>query len=302
MNPTYVLDAYVADVMRRVPARDRNEIGLELRDLLGELLAERADTEGRAADDAMVLALLRDFGAPAEVAARYRPPGTVIIPAHQTRSFAITALVGVALQWALTVPRALDGQALAVWWLGWGLGAFWWPGFLVTLALAAAWLRGMPRFQRDWQPRTVDPERIQHGPWTAGLVWSAIGAAGMTAMPWIVRALPDPLPQLFAFDPGFLRERAWPVVILWLLAIGTMATVRAAGRWSALTRQLDVATNLAFIALLGWWLVEGDIFATQSVDDSASAGIGVVIVLIVAELGRKLHRRRPRLHAPKIAG
>lgn len=80
MNPNDVIEAYVLDVMRRVPGKDRNDIGLELRGLLAEMLAERARAEGRAADDAMVLALLRGFGTPAEIAARYRPAGTVIIP------------------------------------------------------------------------------------------------------------------------------------------------------------------------------------------------------------------------------
>lgn len=89
MNPNDVIEAYVADVMRRVPGRERNDIGLELRDLLTEMLADRAGAAATPADDALVLAMLRGFGSPAEVAARYRPAGVIIIPAEQSRSFAL---------------------------------------------------------------------------------------------------------------------------------------------------------------------------------------------------------------------
>ncbi len=77
MNPNDVIESYVVDVMRRVPAKDRNEVGLELRGLLTEMLDDHAQTAGRAADDAMVLGVLREFGTPAEIAARYRPPGNL---------------------------------------------------------------------------------------------------------------------------------------------------------------------------------------------------------------------------------
>lgn len=53
MNPDDVIEAFVRDVMRKVPAKDRNDIGLELRGLLADMLADRAQREGRAADDAM---------------------------------------------------------------------------------------------------------------------------------------------------------------------------------------------------------------------------------------------------------
>lgn len=112
MNQNDVIEAYVADVMRGVPRKDRNEIGLELRGLLTEMLADRALSEDKAADDAMVLAMLREFGTPADIAARYRPPGVVIIPAEHTKSFALLSIGGVGLQWALTLPRVFEGQPL----------------------------------------------------------------------------------------------------------------------------------------------------------------------------------------------
>ena len=57
------------------------------------------------------------------------------------------SLGGVALQWAVSLPLAfadLPGQdrlaLLGRWWVSYGLGAFWWPGFLVVIAMVAAWI------------------------------------------------------------------------------------------------------------------------------------------------------------------
>lgn len=298
MNPNDVIDAFVADVARRVPGKDRSGIGLELRGLLGEMLADRAHGEGRPADDAMVLALLRDFGTPAEVAARYRPPGPVIIPAEQTRSFALTAVGGVALQWALTLPGVFAGGSLTGWWFTWGLGALWWPGLMVMSSLVAAGVHHLGWFKPVWRPRVVDPDRINRGALAFGLVWFAIGVAVMVALPWIAGALPAPLPQVFALDPDFLRNRAPWALLLWLVSFVLLAVVLYRGRQSSLTRRLEVASSLAWIALLAWWLAAGPMFVAPATEEGARAAIGLVILIVVVDLVFKL-RRRVSLHMPQ---
>lgn len=297
-----VIEAYVVDVMRRVPRRDRNEVGYELRDLLTEMLADRAQAEGRTVDDAMVLAMLREFGTPAEIAARYRPPGVVIIPAEQTRSFALMSVIGVALQWGLTLPRVFEGQPLVAWWFTWGLGSLWWPGFLLMIALIAAGLRATGLFQPVWRPRIVDPERVNRGAMAFGLLWYAIGVAVMLSLPWTTQALPDPMPQVFAFDPDFLRARAWPVVLLWAGAFATLAAAYAKGRWTPLLRRLELVSSLAFIALLTWWLVAGNIFVAKLTDDGAKGAIALVILIIIGSMAYGLYHQRTRIRVPRNTG
>ncbi|HEX7801689.1 MAG TPA: hypothetical protein VF471_02890 [Pseudoxanthomonas sp.] len=297
MSSNDVIEAYVVEVMRHLPRKDRNEIGFELRDLLAQMLAER--TQGAAGDDA-VLSMLREFGTPAEVAARYRPPGAVIIPADQTKTFAWLSLVGIALQWALTLPRVFDGQPVVAWWFTWGLGAFWWPGFLVTMSLLGLFARELGMFKPTWKPRTVDPERINRSAMAFGLVWFAIGVALMICLPWITALMPEPMPRIFAFDPTFLRERAPPVILLWLGGFATMFVAMINGRWSKLTRGLSNAFSVGFVALLGWWMAAGDIFLAQPTDEGAKAALGLVIVIIVFDLAYRIYRRRPRIRAPKI--
>ncbi|HET6587149.1 MAG TPA: hypothetical protein VFG67_05195 [Oleiagrimonas sp.] len=297
MNPNDVIETFVIDVIRRVPGKDRNDIGLELRGLLGDMLADRAATAGRPADDAMVLAMLREFGTPVEVAARYRSPGTVIIPAEQTRRFALLSLAGIGLQWALTLPRVFQGQPVATWWFSWGLGSLWWPGFLVMMALAAVGARELGLTRQKWRPSSVDTERVNRGALALGVLWMAIGAAAVICLPWITRLLPDPLPRIFTFDNDFLHGRAWPVVLLWLDSILIRLMVLTRGRWTQRLRMMDLATNVVWIALLLWWLAAGAIFQAAATDNGAKAGIGLVILMVAADLAWKLFRRR--VHVPK---
>lgn len=297
MSSNDVIEAYVAEVMRRLPRKERNEIGFELRDLLTQMLAEKAHG---AAPDEVVANMLRDFGTPTEVAARYHPPGAVIIPAEQTRTFALLALIGIALQWALTLPRVFEGQPVVAWYFTWGLGAFWWPGFLVTMSLLGLFARQLGWVKPRWNPRTVDPERINRNAMAFGLAWYAIGVAFMVCLPWTSALLPEPMPRIFAFDPTFLRERAPPVIVLWLGGFGTMFAAMLKGRWSKLTRRLSTAFDLGWVALLVWWMTAGDIFLSPATDEGAKAALGLVVAIILVGLAYGLYRRRPRIHAPKI--
>jgi hypothetical protein len=296
MTTQQVIDSYVAEVIRQVPARSRRDIGLELQGLLNEMLADRAEAQGRAADDATVLAMLREFGTPADIARRYQPPGLEFMPPQQTRSFALVSILGILVQWALTLPRVFDGTlSPAAWWLGLGLGAFWWPGFLAMGALLGAWMRHKGWFRTAWQPSLVDPDRVDRR--TMGFVLFATAAASvcMASMPWTLATLPGPLAGVFAFDPGFLHDRAWPVLLLWAGTLATLAIVFVQGRWTPLARKLEIGFNAGFIALLGWWLAAGPMFQARATDEGARGAIALVMLFIAFELVVRIRRRRNAL-------
>lgn len=295
MNPNDVIEAFVRDVMRKVPAKDRNDIGLELRGLLTEMLDDRARQEGRLADDAMVLAMLREFGTPVEIATRYQPPGVVIIAADHTRAFALWSLIGMGLQWALTLPRVFDGQPIAAWWLGAGVGAFWWPGFIVMMMLLGAGLRHIGLFKPKWTPRIVDPDRVQVGLGVAGLVGMTFGAIFMTSLPWLAAAMPGPFPRIFEFDSEFLNTRAWPAVVLWAITIVSHAVAIRQGRWTKITRRVEYASTLAFIVLMMWWIAAGPIFAAPFTDEVTKAALALVILILIVTLAASLYRERTQI-------
>ena len=68
-----LVDRYLASIRRNLPAAKADDIAAELAD---ELQSRREDREaklGRALSEAEASAMLREFGHPLVVAARYRP-------------------------------------------------------------------------------------------------------------------------------------------------------------------------------------------------------------------------------------
>src|SRR5205085_11776745 len=103
----------------------RADVAAELRSLL------RDELQG--GDEAAALAIVRRFGRPADVAARYQTPTAVIDPSD-TRTFVLAAVIG-ALLIPSTNPRlplSIDPNTASLWFLAW-------LGTLVLLFALKAW-------------------------------------------------------------------------------------------------------------------------------------------------------------------
>lgn len=299
MNPDEILDAYVRDVMRHIPRRDRNDIGLELRGHLSEMRDAGAEEGGAKGDVAAIMAMLQEFGSPEDVASRYRDPGPLIIPAHQTRNFALLAIGGVLLQWALSLPAVVGGQPLAQWWFGAGLGALWWPGFMTMGALAAAWLDHNGLYRKGWKPRQSETNSINRRAFQFGLAAFVIGTATVASLPFVVGLLPQSHAVFFAFDADFLRFRAPLASLLWLGQFMVLYAVYAADGWSVATRRLALACDTLWIALLGWWIGGGAIFQLARTDAFVKSILALLVLIIGLSLLVKFYRHRMRIVIPE---
>ena len=76
-----LINRYVAEVGRHLPEKMRPDIEQELRSILEDMLDDRARTAGKPADEEMVVALLKEYGEPAKVAATYHAPRYLVGPA-----------------------------------------------------------------------------------------------------------------------------------------------------------------------------------------------------------------------------
>jgi hypothetical protein len=314
MNPEAILETYVADVVRRLPRGKRADVAFELRSLLAEELEGRAAEAGRPADAVMATDLLRSFGAPVDVADRYRPAGFTIIRPSDAPTFARVALIGVGVQWVITLiavytapmePGAPGSDwlsRLGSWWLSWGLGAFWWPGFIVTITMIAAFVaakRQRPADTHEPSVSVIDRDRVKRPALAVYIGLGVLGAAIMIALPTLDRIapwVPAPVLAAFEFDAGFLAQRAGWVLLLWGVALGLAITVLAAGRWSPLTRRLAVASDVLWLALLAWWVFGGRIFATPMADEVTKGCLVLLIGFVLVDLVigiRRLTRRIP---------
>lgn len=308
MNPDALIESYVRDVVMSLPRRQRSDVASELRLLLAEELQGRAVAAGRDADSAMALELLAAFGRPPEVADRYRPAGFTIIRPSDAPRFAWVGLGGVALQWVLsliatyTAPAdsALPGadwlSRLGGWWLSWGLGSFWWPGFLVTFTMIAAAIGARHGGSEEWSPAralALDRDRVRRPLMALVLALGVVGASLVLAVPTLASWAPDlprPLLDAFAMDPGFLAWRAPWVLVLWAASFALGIAVLVAGRWSVLTRRLAIVLDLLWIALLLLWATAGPIFLTESADGSTRLLLLLLAAALVLDVALRIRR------------
>lgn len=154
MDINEVIDSYVRDVAACLPRAKRNDVAYELRALLDEELAGRAAAAGHAPDRKMLMALLADFGRPAEAAQRYHARAPMIAAAD-THHFFIWALGGAVV---LVMHQQLSAPDI-------DLGALFlqWLGILLVFFTLADWVRRRrpdtfrwkPSRGPDWMPRSL---------------------------------------------------------------------------------------------------------------------------------------------------
>jgi hypothetical protein len=301
MDPKSAIDAYVDEIVLAMPARQRKDVGLELRDLLTTQLEADAESAGRAPDMEMTKAMLKRFGAPGEVARGYLSGADTIIPAREGALFAWLACGAVLAQWALSFPIevALNNEGdlatrLGVWFWGAGLHAFALPGALAFAAMVWAWrkqrasggepvtlsfLQSFPAFQPT---PTVAINRVA---WGVALIGFGLGMPIYALAPEILSRLEEPARSAMALDPGFVQTRAPALLLLWIVQLPLFVTVFIEGRWRPLTRNLQMGFDLIGAGLLVWFASAGPMFLTKGVDDFAkivAVGVALLIVFVTA--------------------
>ncbi|MEV4687757.1 hypothetical protein [Microbacterium sp. LWH3-1.2] len=315
MNPDALVESYVAEVVRQLPRKQRADVGFELRSLLTEELRGRAgDNEP---DTTMTLELLADLGRPADVADRYRSAGfTIIRPADAPR-FAWISLAGVAIQWAITLTATYTAaptgagddwlSRLGAWWLSAGLGAFWWPGLLISLSIIAALIAARRSGDgTDWTPQAaakLDRDSIRRPLYVLAIAGGLVGIAALVAAINLATwwpGLPQPLLDAFAINEDFLTNRAPWALVLWAATFASMIAVLVAGRWTRTTRLLAIIGSALWIALILWWIAAGPIFVQPYADLVAKGCLLLVAGLCVLDLVLTARHLRTGIPAPAV--
>jgi len=306
MNALDVIEAYVADVATRLPRAQRSDVAFELRALLGEELQARADAAGRSADADMATELLRAFGRPADVAARYRPTLTVIDPADGPAFVRATA-IGLGLIWGAGLLLRLGGptdslgawlQLLAAWWGGTVLPSLWWPGLLVVGFGLSAWSRRRRPAVSDWKPRVEGHVPGGRAALALGLVGILCGLFVLLEPRWLLdavfggRAAPAAYEALTYTSTFRGRQAPWLLALL-LANLPLLGAVMAKGRWTPGLRRLQTALSLATCAAMVWTVLDGPVFLGAASNQMVKPLLVLITLASLLDIGLR-HFRGPK--------
>jgi len=300
MTAEQIIDGYVAEVVTLLPRKQRRDVAQELRTLLGDELDAAAG--GPVSREEAARELLAGFGRPAEVAARYGSPVTLIDPAD-TRTFLTLAVAGAALIPFGSVLTALAGSARSRPDLRHAVQAAWptvfaWLGVLVVGFGIAAWARRR-RPETRWTPRPVPTDRISRLGRAAAVAFFLLGTFALARPHWLLakvsggRAVPG-VYQAFAYDDGFLRLRG-PVVLGTMIAgIALQAVLLGYGRWRPWLRQAETAYGLLVCAVLTWAVAAGPVFQAAPTDRSVKGAAAVIVLVTLVDLATRSRRQHVR--------
>jgi len=303
MDADGVIDSYVHDVARRLPHDRRNDVAYELRALLADDVRSRAEAEGRTADEALAVDVVRAFGRPAETAARYHRPFTILEPSD-TWSFVVAAVAGGAVAGLLTAPgpgtagvRGVAGESAQ----RSATATLAWLGLLVLLFAAKNLVLRRRPDAFAWRPHPVRDRDA------AGRVANAAIAAGIVAFLALYLA-PGPVVsaltggRVAAGDLRYTDSFASPLRMPWLVALLVpllvlQVAVVVRGRWWRGARWARLLVTASAALQLGWHARYGSVFRDADVDRVglwvAASAAGVLLVLCGVELYREYTRVDP---------
>ncbi|MGL6074778.1 MAG: hypothetical protein ACRC8S_11510 [Fimbriiglobus sp.] len=293
MTALEVIEAYIDDTVRLLPAREREDVAEELRTLLTEQLHARAAEAGNPADEALALEVVRSHGSPNELAARYQLPSAIIDPNDSTH-FIRAAILGAAVflvigavSKRLPSPPEKPSEFII-------FGSLAWLGFLVLLFRVKRWLRSRSPAKSLWKPHRRDQvSRIG----TAIMIPFASAAIAVYIAPrWMFQQLfGEAMDTSWAtYTPEFSEQRLPLLVGLLLASLVLQAYVAVQGRWTRFTRRIGIVSNMSLAGMSLGLAVEGNIFQSSLADNGtkdiftlvALVYVPSVAVMIYNELGR----------------
>jgi hypothetical protein len=265
-----IIDRYAHEVGQYLPQRLRADVEAELRSLLTDSVEEKALLGGVPADDEVAMEVLREFGAPKDVAARYAPEpqyliGPRLYPAYRTAvKVMLPILAAVVLTLVIVGQFRQPGEPPSVAPVFRAIGSFL-SSALVNLgiltlifALVERAIRRREAAGTAWDPSALppvnDPDRISYFGRIFALYVIAVLALLFNFFPdwvavYVFKNSDTSVYQLLT--PAF--GRYLPLInTWWLFAFVLNLAVLRRGRWTRATRWADFALEVfnAVILLL----------------------------------------------------
>ncbi len=267
-----LIDRYVNAVGKHLPRKTRADIETEIRSTLEDMLADRSEKSGQPVDEAMVKDLLKEYGAPDKVAATYLPESYLIGP----RLFplfwlvvrivfvvlTVLAMVGLGFGFAsgsvsIQSIAGMLGRAVAQYYsmLITALGSIVLVFAILERVLPESEIKSMnPSEGEKWDPDQLmqEPTGDEVKMWEPIVVilFMVLGLVIFNFYPQIIGIITNPTDRVFIplLSDAFFSYLPW-LNLLWILGIGLQLVLLRQGRYTSVTRWLDIALRAGGLAL-----------------------------------------------------
>jgi hypothetical protein len=263
-----LIDRYAHEVGQYLPHRLRADVEAELRSLLTDSVEERALRGGAPADEALAATVLREFGSPRDVAARYAPEPQYLIGPRLYPTYLMAVKVMLPIFAAIVLALVVAGRfqepgeppSLAVFVRA--TGRFLW-GALENLGIMTLVFALVERTTREREaagapfdparlPPVNDPDKISYFGRIFALYAIAVLVLAFNFFPswvavYVFRGSEGALYPLLTSD----FNRYLPLLnTWWLLAFVLNLAVLRQGRWTRPTRWAELALEVGNALIL----------------------------------------------------
>ena len=256
---TNLQERYLHAVRWALPRGKADDIVAELRDILATRQEDREEALGRPLTAEEIGAMLKEFGHPLVVAARYSPQQSLIGPdvfPFYIFVLRIMLLISLGIQAAVAAGRMIfgDGRPLQI--LGESWGGLWMSLIIsigaVTIIFAVMERAGFPADHlKRWQPEQLPEVKDKRKS-----VWESAFelAAGVIFLLWWAGIVHFPIPTggaAFRMEPApIFAQLYWPIFALVAVRLIDNLIEWVRPRWTLLRNVLTVGTTIAGLALL----------------------------------------------------
>ena len=268
-----LIDRYVREVGKHLPAKSRDDIEKELKSTLEDMLEDRIEQTGDARDEAMEIELLKEYGSPDKVAETYYPHQFLIGPRMFPMFIMVLKIVGTVLS-----VLAIVGITVGLGKVGFAgrefaqilmQKVFEYAGAAITafgniVLIFAILERTLPDSEikgfnpnEPWDPATLpdeeQPDAVKRGDLIAGVIF---GFAGLVILNFYPEIFGMPLnfndDENWYFIPvlseAFFRFVPW-INVVFLTQIGLDLYLIRQNAWSNISRVAKILIESAGLAI-----------------------------------------------------
>jgi hypothetical protein len=262
-----LINRYAREVGQYLPHRLRADVEAELRSLLTDSVEEKALLGGVPADDELAAKVLREFGTPKDVAARYAPEpqyliGPRLYPTYVTAVKIMLPILAIVVLTLIIVGQFRHGEQPSIAPFIRATGSFLWSALVnlgvmtLIFALVERTIRQREAAGKGWDPSTLppvnDPDRISY----FGRIFALYAIA---ALALLFNFFPDWVAvYLFRNDAASVYPlltsdftRYLPLINTWWLVtfVLNLAVLRQ-GRWTRPTRWAEFGLEVGWTVIL----------------------------------------------------